>query len=191
MKLELKTGFVTKAGLQEYGSVSIAFYVETEYQVVPLNSGLNGLILEEVKPELPYWVDHDGGETPLAWWDRWDLSKWGMVSAFDAGKQIGGAIIASNTEGVHMLENRSDLAVLWDLRVAEEYRYQGVGTAIFDAALQWCRERGLQQLKIETQTYNIAACKFYAKQGASLGVINCHAYPQQPRIKQLIWYLNL
>lgn len=172
--LELKVDLANRELLIEYGAVPIEFYVETEYKVIPVENGLGGLVLEEVKPELPYWVDHDAGEAPEEWWNTWDMSRWGVISAFIKGQRIGGGIVAYDTPGIELLRERSDLGLLWDLRVAEAYRQQG-----------------LKQLKIETQTYNIAACKFYAKQGAVLGTIDCYAYPQLPRIKQLIWYYDL
>lgn len=189
--LELKVDLANRELLIEYGAVPIEFYVETEYKVIPVENGLGGLVLEEVKPELPYWVDHDAGEAPEEWWNTWDMSRWGVISAFIKGQRIGGGIVAYDTPGIELLRERSDLGLLWDLRVAEAYRQQGIGTQIFQACAAWARQQGLKQLKIETQTYNIAACKFYAKQGAMLGTIDCYAYPQLPRIKQLIWYYDL
>lgn len=189
--MNLKVEKLTRELLVEYGEVSIAFYVEKEYQVTPIANGLEGLQLLEVEPELPYWVDQGIGESPEDWWDRWDLSNWGMISAFEDGRRVGGAIIAFDTEGIDMLAGRKDIAVLWDLRVDEEWRGRGIGSNILLAAIEWARRHQCNHLKIETQTYNVAACKFYAKHGAVLGSIDTHAYPHQSRIKQLIWYVDL
>ena len=93
------------------------------------------------------------------------------------GTLVGGAFVAFNTIGVQMLEDRSDLAVLWDLRVSPEMRRRGVGSALFAAAEQWARDRGCRQLKVETQNINVAACKFYASRGCELGAIHRFAYP--------------
>lgn len=189
--LDIKVQQPTKELLTEYGEVSIAFYVESEYRVIPNDSGLKGLQLVEVEPEYPYWVDHGLGELPEMWWVKWDLTNWIIISAYKDGKRVGGGIVAFDTAGVDLLGGRKDLALLWDLRVDEQWRGHGIGSKIFAACVEWSKERGCKYLKIETQTYNIAACKFYAKQGAVLGMIDTQAYPHQPRIKQLIWYLDL
>jgi GNAT superfamily N-acetyltransferase len=60
---------------------------------------------------------------------------------------------------------RSDLAVLWDIRVQPERRGRGVGKALFYASVDWACRRGCRQLKVETQNVNVAACRFYASQG--------------------------
>ena len=57
------------------------------------------------------------------------------------GQVVGGAAVAFNTNGVFMLEGRSDLAVLWDLRVHPAWQRQGVGRALFQHAAAWARAR--------------------------------------------------
>jgi ribosomal protein S18 acetylase RimI-like enzyme len=90
-----------------------------------------------------------------------------------------------------MLEGRDDLAVLWDLRVAPEARGRGVGSALFREVEAWARTRGCRELKVETQNVNVAACRFYAHMGCSLGALNSHAYPEVPDEVQLLWYRSL
>jgi GNAT superfamily N-acetyltransferase len=90
-----------------------------------------------------------------------------------------------------MLEDRRDVAVLWDIRVAAEVRGQRVGTALFDAAEKWAVTHGCQRLKGETQNINVPACRFYAKQRCELGAIHRFAYPDLPNETQLLWYKNL
>jgi len=68
--------------------------------------------------------------------------------AEEAGNYVGGAAVAFNTNGVNMLEGRSDLAVLWDIRVRPERRGRGVGKALFHASADWARPRGCHQLKV-------------------------------------------
>jgi len=99
--------------------------------------------------------------------------------------------VARDTPGVHMLENRRDLAVLWDLRVAPARRGAGVGTALFRAAAAHASAHGCRQLKIETQNINVAACRFYARRGCTLGAIHRFAYPGLPDEVQLLWYRTL
>jgi GNAT superfamily N-acetyltransferase len=90
-----------------------------------------------------------------------------------------------------MLEGRSDLAVLWDIRVADDVRSRGVGTRLFSAAAEWAQSRGCSSLKIETQNINVPACGFYARMGCTLGAINRFAYTDLPDEVQLVWYRHL
>jgi GNAT superfamily N-acetyltransferase len=97
-----------------------------------------------------------------------------------------------------MLEGRDDLGVLWDIRVAPGYKRHGIGKALFDASVQWCREQGFKMLKIETQNVNVPACRFYASQGARLGAIHRFAYADAawsyPDVRDevmLLWYYKL
>ena len=90
-----------------------------------------------------------------------------------------------------MLEGRTDLAVLWDLRVSTEIRGQGVGSALFRAAEREAIEKGCTELKVETQNINVPACRFYEAQGCVLRAIDRCAYPQLPNEVQMLWYKDL
>lgn len=179
--------------LCEYEKVSIAFRVETFFRVELSDSGLGGLKLIEEKVESPFVKDYDEhqNEKPSTWTTRFDLSNWGILSAFDGEKRIGGAAIAWQTPGVFMLEEGKDLACLWDLRVAPDYRSRKVGYSLFAAALDWAKQRDCRLFKVETQNINVPACRFYARQGCHLGALNLHAYPEEMNEVQLIWYRNL
>jgi len=61
-------------------------------------------------------------------------------------------------------------------------------------AVNWSREQGLIQMKIECQNNNVPAVKFYHKQGAVLSVINEYAYYNEPEYRHetmFIWFLDL
>lgn len=93
-----------------------------------------------------------------------------------------------------MLSGRTDACVLWDIRVADGYKHQGIGQRLFDMAVDHAREAGYRQMIIECQNNNVPACRFYRKQGAVLGKVDAYAYYDDPTIRdevQLIWYLNL
>ena len=90
-----------------------------------------------------------------------------------------------------MLEGRDDFAVLWDIRVQSDRRGRGVGTALFQRAVSWARERRCRQLKLETQNINVPACRFYANQGCRLGGVHPGVYTDFPNEVQLLWYLDL
>jgi GNAT superfamily N-acetyltransferase len=177
----------------ELARVPIAFAVERVFEVSARDGGLGGLVLTERGLEVPYVKDYDAlaGEGPTRWAARFDVSNWGLVGAHADGARVGGAVVAFDTAGVHMLEGRSDLAVLWDIRVAPEARGRGVGSALFRAAEAWAAARGCRRLKIETQNINVPACRFYARRGCVLGAINRFAYPDLPDEVQLLWYKTL
>lgn len=184
--------------LSEYETIPISFEVHSIYQIEALEHGLGGLRLVEQPVSLPYIKDYDAYEdgSPTAWPRQFDLHNWGFLLARpDAGAAaVGGAAIAWKTNGVNMLEERTDLAVLWDIRVQPQYRGQGIGALLLSRAADWARQRGCTLLKIETQNVNVPACRFYARQGCELGVIHRYAYSRQPHLgheTMLIWYLRL
>ena len=179
--------------LEEYARVSIAFEVNRILELSVRSSGLGGLELLE-RPHTPSFVkDYDAipGNRPTDWAGRFSLSNWGLLSASLGGHCVGGTAIAFGTPGLLMLEDRSDLAVVWDLRVSAHARGQGVGAALFAAAAQWAEARSCRRLKVETQNINVPACRLYASQGCTLGAIHRFAYPELPEEVQLLWYKNL
>jgi GNAT superfamily N-acetyltransferase len=179
--------------LPEYGRVSIAFDVRSILDVQPVESGLGGLRLSEGSVEHPWVKDYDAikGEGAARWADRWDISNWGVIAAYVGNSRVGGCAIAYDTPGVQMLEERKDLAVIWDLRVTPHCRGQGIGGRLIEAAMAWARRRGCRVLKVETQNINVPACCLYARHGFTLGAINRYAYAEQPDEVQLIWHRGL
>jgi GNAT superfamily N-acetyltransferase len=151
------------------------------------------LVLVERETDPPFVKDYDAseGDEPAYWASQWDLSNWGVLSAFVEGVRVGGCVVAHDTPGVNMLEGRKDLAVLWDLRVHPDRRGRGIGTRLFRAAEAWAGRRGCRVLKVETQNINVAACRFYAARGCVLGAINRYAYADYPDEVQLLWYRDL
>ena len=177
--------------LAAYGEIPIAFLVEAKLRVAVLDRGLGGIRFEAEQVEKPYIKNYDLHEKPERWPKMWDTSNWGVISALDEGRRVGGAVVAWRTESLRMLEGRENLAVLWDIRVHPDYRRQGIGTMLFTRVVEWARERGCRQLKIETQNINLPACHFYAKQGCILGAVHRRAYLKFPNEVQLFWYLDL
>ena len=191
MRVEIRA--LPVATLADYGAVSMAFPVHEVLDVVPDAGGLGGLRLVPRRLVEPYVKDYDAiaGESPARWARRFDVARWGVLAALADGKRVGGAVVAFDTPDVDMLEGRHDLAVLWDLRVAPAARGHGVGRALFEGAAAWAAGRHCRWLKIETQNVNVPACRFYARQGCTLGAIHRHAYPTLPDEAQLLWYLDL
>lgn len=180
------------ATLESHGETSIQFEVSTVLDIDLVDRGLRGVLLSERAVDEPWVKDYDAaGGGPTRWASRFDVSSWGMFAAYREGDRIGGAVIAVDTPELHLLRGRRDLAVLWDLRVAPGSRRSGVGSALFDAAAAWARDRGCRALEIETQQVNVPACRFYQRMGCSLAALDRFAYAELPDEAQLIWHLDL
>lgn len=182
----------SSAVLSQYEKVPIAFCVETHFLVVSIDNGLGGLTFIE-EPVTPYVKDYDvfENERPSAWLKRFDISRWGIFSAFENGQRVGGAAVAWNTPEIEMLEGRKDFACLWDLRVHPNCRGKGIERNLFSYAINWAREKQCRRLKIETQNINVPTCRFYARQGCELRGINRYAYGEVLDEIQLLWYRDL
>ena len=193
MSLEMRQEAVTPGALAEHARVSIAFVVDQILEVTLADCGLGGMSLAETPVAGPYVKDYDAiaGEGPTRWAERFDLSNWGLISAWRDGMRVGGAAIAFRAPDVYMIGGRDDVAVLWDIRVAPGQRGAGVGSALFTAVVGWAGARGGRWLKVETQNVNTAACRFYRKMGCTLGAIDRFAYPTLPGEVQLLWWKAL
>lgn len=180
----------------QYDLIPMLVHVSSYYQIDKINRGLGGFSLVEIPTE-PFIKDFDDGsihDFASAQAKKFDVTNWGFFMAFDKEQAVGGAIIASRTKEVIMLSGRDDLAVLWDIRVADKYKCQGIGQTLFNMAVEWSRSEGLAQMKIECQNNNVPAVKFYHKQGAVLSAIDEYAYYNEPQYRhetQFIWFLNL
>ncbi len=176
-----------------YDAIPNHFEVRTIFQVVALDGGLGGLQLVE-QPVAPY-IKTYADDGPTAWAQAFDLQSWGIFVAFADGTPVGGAAVALNAP-VYPLDHfqRKDLAVLWDMRVHPDVRGRGIGTRLFHHAADWARSQGYGQLGLETQSVNVPACRFYAKQGCALGAIHRYGYAGVPAVAHeamLLWYLDL
>ena len=176
-----------------YDAIPNHFEVRTVFQVVALDGGLGGLQLIE-QPIEPYIKDY-ANDGPTMWAREFNLRTWGIFVAFDGDSSVGGAAVALNAQ-VYPMDRfqRKDLAVLWDIRVHPDARGCGIGTQLFRHAAEWARNQGYGQLGLETQSINVPACRFYARQGCTLGAIHRFGYagvPETAHEAMLLWYLDL
>jgi GNAT superfamily N-acetyltransferase len=139
----------------------------------------------------PYEKHYDVLDPPLQWVTRFDVKNWALFFARSAGRPVGGAIVARDTRDLRLLEGRTDVALLWDIRVHGDVRHRGIGSALLGAAETWAISKGCCQLKIETQDINVPACRFYARHGYVLREVNRLAYPELPHEVQLLWCKDL
>ena len=175
---------LTRQGLfpAGYADISIAFTVRAILQ-----TAADGQHTTTPAPQMRLKdYDADPDSHPSTWPERWDVSRWLFVEATDGAVIVGRAAVAMDTPGVHMLEGRADLAVLWDIRVAPTHRGRGVGRALLEEAAAQARAHGCRELKVETQDINVPACRFYAAMGCTLAEVNPQAYGDSDEV-QLIW----
>ena len=180
----------TANDLQGYAQVPMVLTVRSRYRAELVDGGLGGWTLNEEPVYPPYDRDDSELDSPTRWL-RHDISNWAFFAAYEGQHRVGGAIVAWNSPGLHMLEARTDLAVLWDIRVRREYRRSGIGSQLFDKCAEWARRKECSRLKIETQDINVAACRFYAAKGCELRGIHHGMYSEYPNDVQCLWYLNL
>lgn len=176
-----------------YDSVSMNVDVRSEYKVKRIDNGLGGFTFEEVPVE-PYIKDLSVYERATEYEKEFDITHWSFYMAFDDEKPVGAVTIAAKTDKLYMLAGRDDACVLWDIRVADEYKHQGIGQKLIDLAVKNAKADGYRQMIIECQNNNVPACNFYRKQGALLSKVDMYAYYQEEACRnevQFLWYLDL
>lgn len=184
---------VDKSYFELYDKVEMNVPVCSKYIVERIDSGLGGILLKEVEVE-PYTKDLSVYERATEYEKQFDISNWRFYMAFDGDMPIGAMTIAGTTNGMNMLAGRDDACVLWDIRVADAYKHQGIGQKMLDMGMLGAKEDGYRQMIIECQNNNIPACKFYKKQGAVLSKIDMYAYYSELEIRdeiQFVWYLDI
>jgi ribosomal protein S18 acetylase RimI-like enzyme len=179
--------------LAEYAAVSIAFRVAEVLDLDGISADSSAATIPTRPVAPPYIKDYDSvaGDAPLDWPARFDVSRWTFLAAFAGGKRVGCATMIARDPAVDLLDRRDDLARLWDLRVAAEFRHRGVASALLAAVEERARAQDTRTLMVETQDINVPACRFYARQRFVLGAVNRGAYPDLPHEVQLLWYKPL
>ena len=67
----------------------------------------------------------------------------------------------------HAVEELTGLGQAWimDIAVLEEYRKQGIGRILMNAAETYCREQGIDYLGLAVSTHNVQALSLYQSLG--------------------------
>lgn len=177
--------------LAEYSRIPIRFEVRSIFEIE--GDDPQSAVLVERPVESPWIKDYDEykGGGPTSWPKRWDISNWGLITAYVDRQMVAGCVLAYKTDGVNKLDGRDDMVVIWDIRVHPDYRKQGIGRKLFVGAIQWSKRRQCRELNIETQNINVPACRFYMRQGCVLISINRSAYDDFPEEVELVWSLTL
>ena len=172
----------TFSRLVDYSRIPISFRVSSKLRVI---DGVFELSEEHVSPS--WCKDYDLVEPPTQLPNKWNLKNWAIFLAESDTETSAGCIIARDTPGIDLLDGRSDLAVIWDIRVTPKSRGRGIGTQLFNAAVSWAHSKGCTELQVETQDINVAACRFYEQMGCDLIGVDPNAYKDFPGETKFIW----
>ena len=86
-------------------------------------------------------------------------------------------------------------AMIDDIAVARPFRRRRIAGRLLDEAITWARAAGLGSVRLETQSNNVAACRFYHNYGFELGGYDRFLYreigPEKQEEIALFWYLKL
>jgi ribosomal protein S18 acetylase RimI-like enzyme len=134
-----------------YDRVPMLVHVKSIYKLEKVDNGLGGILLKEV-PVNEYIKDLGVYEEVTKYAYEFDITNWAFFMAFDDELPVGAVTVASKTKGVNMLDGRDDISVLWDIRVDERYKQQGIGTKLFSMAVEWSKCNCLKQMKIEIKS---------------------------------------
>lgn len=116
--------------------------------------------------------------------------------AMSSKRMIATANLSGDTLGyVAVSQAWNQCAEINDIMISRAYRGAGLGRALMDEAVSWAKENGLAIVRLETQTSNVSACRFYERYGFKLGGYDRHLYDalrQSDRSETaLFWYLHL
>jgi ribosomal protein S18 acetylase RimI-like enzyme len=191
MKIDIRQEPISR--LADYAKIPIAFEVDRVFDVVDDPRAAGGHRLIERAIERPYVKDYDAipDNRPKDWPRHFDLSNWILLFARVEEKHVGGALLGFNTPVISLFDNRDDIGVLWDIRVAPEARGKGIGGALFREVERRARAHRCRELRIETQNINVPACRFYEQHGCELIAVDRNAYLTFAHEIQLIWSKHL
>ncbi|HEV7323218.1 MAG TPA: GNAT family N-acetyltransferase [Ensifer sp.] len=79
-----------------------------------------------------------------------------------------------------------------DIAVDKDARRAGVAKALMDQAVSWAKEQDLPGIRLETQSNNVAACRFYERYGFELSGYDRHLYSAlKPGTREIALYWSL
>lgn len=107
-----------------------------------------------------------------------------FLGAYENGECIGLAILQ---------ETGFRYWYLYDLKVNRDRRRSGVGRALIERACALARERGYLGIRTVAQDNNLAACRFYLKNGFEIGGFDNRGYrgTRQADKADIYFYLDV
>jgi ribosomal protein S18 acetylase RimI-like enzyme len=154
------------------------FSFEVTCEVAP---PFEGSAVERIVPVAPYRKSYPiDAERYRAYIGRDDRA---LFVAWDEAKFIGYVAVARSW---------NNYAKIDDIAVDVSARRLGAGRLLLNAAIEWAHSRALLGVRLETQSNNVAACRFYERHGFTLGGFDRYIYRAiKTEIQEtaLFWYL--
>ncbi len=88
---------------------------------------------------------------------------WHVLVATDGEEVIGYCMATTMSYPPVYVKNR--YGVIQDIAVSERYRRKGIGTALYAAAVEWLKSRGMDRTELEVSARNESSNAFWRKQG--------------------------
>jgi ribosomal protein S18 acetylase RimI-like enzyme len=119
----------------------------------------------------PFTKVYDAGD-PKDWLEPYFAEVRGESTRFI------GASLHGHTAGLLTYAETTWNNTLWlvDIRVRDDARRGGVGTALLEALKQRAHQEGVRGISVETQINNVPAINFYRKHGFEISGFNDHYY---------------
>lgn len=89
--------------------------------------------------------------------------------------EVDGTIIASCSVGVIQNNKRFLHRARMGIAVSKKYWNKGIGKKMIQECIQWCREKGMEQLELEVVTQNNRAVSLYKQLGFQIYGTRKHA----------------
>jgi len=152
---------------QRWKDHRLAFhYISYHYYDVAIRHTCAGFEVSFVKRpfDAPYEKKPDGADKLFQpWWD--EVKAWGIIQ--------NDQLLAVIETAAEDWSNRLRVTELW---IANEYRRQGIGTALMNIARKRALDEKRRAIMLETQSCNENAIAFYLAQGFSLIGFDACAY---------------
>lgn len=106
-----------------------------------------------------------------------------LVTETEDGRPVGYAAVSRGW---------NDYAFVDDIAVDANHRGSGLARQLMDAVVTWASGQGLPGIRLETQSNNVGACRFYERYGFVLAGYDRHLYQAlDPGTEEiaLFWYL--
>ena len=119
-----------------------------------------------------------------------------FVEATASERMIVTANLSGETVGYVAVSHAwNECAEIDEIMISRANRGAGLGRALMDEAVSWAKENGLAIVRLETQSSNVSACRFYERYGFKLGGYDQYLYDALKQSEHsetaLFWYLHL
>ncbi|ANS75679.1 GCN5 family acetyltransferase [Paenibacillus yonginensis] len=89
---------------------------------------------------------------------------------------------------IRLVKDWNRMAYVENIAVKQSHRARGIGKMLFAAGEKWALDQGLRGLMLEAQDDNLAACRFYLKQGMQLGGVDTLKQTFNPNIETTLYF---